>query len=86
MKALILCATFAAATAAFAQAPADEPLTQKTGVINDPDEIVCVREPVIGSRLAQRRVCRTRAEWAAAREEVKLEVERAQQQMQTQGN
>ena len=86
MKALLLCVTVVAATAAVAQAPSEGAVTQKTGIVNDPDEVVCVRERVIGSRVATRRVCRTRAEWAAAREEVKQEVERAQQQMQTQGN
>lgn len=84
MKAVILCAMLAAATAAMAQAPSGGTATKKTGVANDPDEIVCINEPVIGSRLARRRVCRTRAEWAEARNEVQLETTRAQQQMQTQ--
>jgi hypothetical protein len=46
--------------------------------------VVCVAEKQIGSRLNQRRVCRTRAEWDEHRSEHKQEVERAQQQMQTQ--
>jgi hypothetical protein len=45
--------------------------------------VVCVAEKQIGSRLNQRRVCRTRAEWDEHRAEHKQEVERAQQQMQT---
>ena len=84
MKRVIFLATLAAASAGIAQTTSEGPATQKTGVISDPDEIVCVRERVIGSRVATRRICRTRAEWAAARDEVKQEVERAQQQMQTQ--
>lgn len=84
MKTMVLCATLAAASAAFAQSPSDGPVTKKTGVVNDPDEIVCIREPVIGSRLASRRICRTRAEWAEARSEVQQEVGRAQTQTQTQ--
>jgi hypothetical protein len=46
--------------------------------------VVCVSEKQIGSRLNQRRICRTRAEWDEHRAEHKQEVERAQQQMQTQ--
>ena len=84
MKRVILCVMLAAATAVAAQGRSDGAATKKTGVVNDPDEIVCVNERVIGSRLASRRVCRTRAEWAEARNEVQTETTRAQQQMQTQ--
>jgi hypothetical protein len=55
----------------------------KRGPGTDPHEVVCVAQKQIGSRLNQRRVCRTRSEWAEHREEHKQEVERAQQQMQT---
>ena len=30
----------------------------------DPNEIVCQKQEVLGSRLQSKRVCRTRAEWA----------------------
>ena len=33
----------------------------------DPSEVVCEKQTVIGSRLATRRVCATRAEWAEQR-------------------
>lgn len=33
----------------------------------DPNEIVCEKQEVIGSRLASKRVCRTRSEWAEQR-------------------
>jgi hypothetical protein len=46
------------ATAALAQPAGDR------GPNNDPNQIVCVKEGEIGSRLSMRRVCRTRAEWA----------------------
>ena len=59
-------------------------LTQGTARDSSPDKIVCIRQTRIGSRLDTRRVCRTRAEWAEANSEVRQEVERAQQQMQTQ--
>ena len=34
---------------------------------NDPNEIVCEKQKVLGSRLAVKRVCMTRAEWAEQR-------------------
>ncbi len=33
----------------------------------DPNEVVCEKQSVVGSRLATRRVCATRAEWAEKR-------------------
>ena len=39
----------------------------KRPVKNDPNETVCEKQEVLGSRLAVRRVCRTRAEWAEQR-------------------
>lgn len=30
----------------------------------DPNEVICEKQEVLGSRLAVRRVCMTRAEWA----------------------
>ena len=71
------------ATAAAAHSQGGVSGTQR-GTGTDPHEVVCVAEKQIGSRLNQRRVCRTHAEWAEHRSEHKQEVERAQQQMQTQ--
>jgi hypothetical protein len=35
-------------------------------VDENPDQVICrAPEPVLGSRVARRRVCRTRAEWRA---------------------
>jgi len=34
---------------------------------DDPNQMVCERQPVLGSRLAARRVCQTRAQWAEQR-------------------
>ena len=70
------------ATAAIAQAQG-APGTRR-GPSGDPSEVVCVSEGQIGSRLARRRVCRTRAEWAEHQIEHKQEIQRAQHQMQTQ--
>jgi hypothetical protein len=35
-------------------------------VDDNPDQVICrAPEPVLGSRVARRRICRTRAEWRA---------------------
>ncbi|HEX8640234.1 MAG TPA: hypothetical protein VF704_03655 [Allosphingosinicella sp.] len=75
------------ATAAAAQNDGGEGRgpTTRVGPSQDPNEVVCVRQQAIGSRLATRRVCRTRAEWEQHQLEFKQEIERAQQQMQTSG-
>jgi hypothetical protein len=44
----------------------------------DPNEIICEKQEVVGSRLATRRVCRTRAEWADLRLQDRQEVEKVQ--------
>jgi invasion protein IalB len=44
----------------------------------DPNEIVCERQEVIGSRLATQRVCKTRAEWAEEKRLNRMDVEKAQ--------
>ena len=63
---------------AAAQAPAEQPQTTQSGLNNDPNETVCVNERQIGSRVASRRVCRTRAEWTALREQQRQVVDRVQ--------
>ena len=59
MLKLICAASVLVATAALAQ-PAP---TRRASLNNDPNQIVCVNERVTGSRVSQRRVCRTRQEW-----------------------
>ena len=46
----------------------------------NPNEIVCEKIEVIGSRLATNRVCMTRAQWAARKQRDREEVERVQTQ------
>ncbi len=82
MLKFLMGAAVVAATAAAAQAP-NAPT--RSGPDNDPEEIVCVNEQVIGSRLARRRVCRTRAEWEQLRDQTRTVVERVQFQKQTTG-
>ena len=69
-------------TATFAQAPTDAPAGTR-GPNNDPDQIVCQNEVSTGSRVAQRRVCRTRAEWTEYRAQARLVTERVQFNKQT---
>ena len=57
----------AAAPAAASQKPAD-----KSG------ELVCERQEITGSRLASRRICLTRAQWAERRLQDRQEVETVQ--------
>ena len=49
-----------------AQAAASPPPRQGRveAAIENPDQVVCrAPEPILGSRVARRRVCKTRAEW-----------------------
>ena len=82
-KALILTALLTASSSALAQAPAEVPDASRIGPNQDPNEIICVNQSEIGSRLNRRRVCRTRAEWAAHQTQYRQNLERAQNQTQT---
>jgi hypothetical protein len=44
----------------------------------DPNQIVCKKEEVLGSRLQTRKVCMTRAEWAEQRQVDRHTVEQSQ--------
>lgn len=65
------------AAPAFSQAAAP---SQQSAKQKDPNEIVCQKEQDTGSRLSSHRVCKTRAQWAADRQEQRMEVERVQTQ------
>ena len=69
-------------TAAISQSPTEDQAT-KRGPNNDPNQIVCINEAEIGSRLTRRRVCRTRAEWVEHQRQLRQNVETAQQQKQS---
>ena len=45
---------------------------------SDPNEIVCEKQEVLGSRLATRKVCMTRNQWAVRRQEDRDTVNRSQ--------
>jgi predicted secreted protein len=76
MAALLVAVPAAAQTAA---APSPAPATA-TGSARDLNKIICEKQEVIGSRLATRRVCMTRAEWADRKLQDRQEIERVQVQ------
>jgi hypothetical protein len=43
-----------------------------------PDEVICERVEVLGTRLAVKRVCATRAEWAERRLQERMGIDKAQ--------
>ncbi len=59
-------------------APASTPVPSQKA--KDPNEKVCQKIEVTGSRLATRRVCKTRAEWADLQLQDRQEIERIQVQ------
>ena len=80
----ILAAVLVSGAAALAQEPASPPASKRAGPNGNPDQVVCINESEIGSRLRTRRVCRTRAEWAAHRQHTRDQIDKAQMQSQTQ--
>ena len=52
--------------------------TQVAETVKDPNEIVCQRVPVIGSRLESKRICMSRAKWLEQQRSDREEVDLAQ--------
>lgn len=73
----ILCLSLIA-TPGHAQSPAPAPAAS-TGL--DPNEKICENIGVIGSRLAKKRVCATRAEWEERNRQDREAVSQAQKQI-----
>lgn len=65
----------AVVTAATANPPAPAPAQPQ-----DPGQIVCEKQEVLGSRLGSRRICMTRAEWAERYLQDRRDVEKVQDQ------
>ena len=63
------------ATIAFAE-PSGQSRGTKVGPQTDPNQVVCVTERETGTRVGSRRVCRTRAEWAAHRADLRAATDR----------
>ncbi len=70
-------AVIAASLLAFAATAATDQEGAKKKA-RDPNEMVCKKEEVLGSRLQTRKVCMTRAEWAEQRHLDRQNVERSQ--------
>lgn len=64
-------AVLAALLMASPATPAAQPAPARTSArAEDPDQMICRQaEPVLGSRVARRRICRTRAQWQAFEED-----------------
>jgi hypothetical protein len=71
----------AIAASALAQAPPGaQPAQQNVQRTLDPNEVICEKQSVVGSRLTHRKVCLTRSQWDDARRQDRQEVEKAQTQ------
>jgi hypothetical protein len=73
----VVAALMGALICAPAMADTPRPASQKA---QDPNEVVCEKQEVLGSRLQTRRVCMTRAQRADLRLQDRQEVERVQVQ------
>ena len=74
---------FALAIVAVIPAKAATPVAAQpqSSAASDPNEKICESLPVIGSRLAKKRVCATRAEWEEQRRQDRQAVDQIQKQI-----
>lgn len=76
-------AAFAAA-ASFAnpapQSAAPSNSATTTAKTPDPNEVICERQEEIGSRLASKRICMTRSQWADQKNQDRQQLEKVQVQ------
>ena len=61
-----------------ATAYAQTPITSDPASPHDPNERICQRVQVLGSRLNNQRVCMTRAQWEERRAQDRRDAEKAQ--------
>lgn len=76
-------AAIAMATMIGTPALADKPSPHQKAP--DPNEVICEKQEVIGSRLQTKRICRTRAEWADLRLQDQQAIDRVQIQRGSNG-
>jgi hypothetical protein len=74
---IVNAACLAASAGLAAEPPASQPKAHASDG-RDPNEIVCQRVQMPGSRLIAGRMCKTRAEWAQQRLTDRMDTERAQ--------
>ena len=70
----------AACSTSLAAQTTQAPASQAPKKALDPNEVVCEKQEVLGSRLATQKICHTRAEWAELRRNDRQEIERVQVQ------
>lgn len=70
-------------SSAFAQTAEAPPAKDAKG--RNMDEVVCEKSEVVGSRVATKKVCMTRAQWAELRRTDRQEIDRAQTMRGTKG-
>ena len=75
--AVIALVTALAAAPAIADTPTATTSSPRQSAL-DPNQVICEKQEVIGSRLATRRICKTRAEWADSRLQDRQEIEKMQ--------
>ena len=71
---------FAAAASAQAPAPATSPVSAEKVKSDYLNERICRTEEITGSRLAKKKVCKTRSQWADQQLQDRQEIERVQTQ------
>lgn len=74
----------AAPVAAQTNSPPPPPIVVK-GKTLDPDKVICETQEVVGSRLATKRICMTRSQWADLRLQDRQEIEKVQTRRGMQG-
>ena len=83
LRVIVLIAAVFGATGSFAaqaqQNPAPSSGTTAAKPL-DPNEVVCEKQEVVGSRLATKRVCMTRSQWADQKGQDRQEIDRVQTQ------
>jgi hypothetical protein len=83
LRTIVLVTAAFGATGSFA-APTPQSATPSSGIVVakslDPNEVICERQEVLGSRLATKRICMTRSQWADLKSQDRQEIERAQTQ------
>lgn len=62
------------------QAQPKQPQQPQAQAAQDPNQIVCEKQEVIGSRIATKKVCMTRGQWAEQQQSDRMETERVQTQ------
>ena len=80
VAAAVLSAALSSAALAQQQNAQSSDTRATTGKTADLNEVVCEKQEVVGSRLATKRICMTRGQWADLRGQDRQETERVQTQ------